>query len=424
LRFAVRRPGIPEASPRSHGVSRRDVPSRIDISVAGEAAGSAEETRLALARRLVYLTTCRATLTCIMRLNLLHPASCLFSQSADKEAPARSHNLPIETGLGTDVLAWILGSSPSRARHISDLEILHPNHIEPARDVRTDLLYPVFPPVRLAGLEPGNGQPHPCAAIRSAPGSCELALQALHALAESNGQAWGVQQFPGRKGGGDGYAPINSYSFPVVWRRDRVGNSREGDMPAPRPVHRYSVGLHTRGHCTRPTEPYPPNLRHPDLADVAGHAVYVPRLPASPHDAKSLVPAGLAPPRPPGWVVWVEERGPCLRKVPQRLLLHHLGSCSQPRVFAARLRELSALLQVTRGARPARTPMCMLLDGQIPHVPGMGAVSPQRHRLSWRGQQPVSGHTNIVASSTDISGEVKRCSPFGSKAGPFTPRSS
>ena len=49
MRFAVHRPGIPEASPRSHGVPRRDVPGRVHVSVAGVAAGHAAEQGLALA---------------------------------------------------------------------------------------------------------------------------------------------------------------------------------------------------------------------------------------------------------------------------------------------------------------------------------------------------------------------------------------
>ena len=36
MRFAVHRPGIPEASPRSHGVSGRDVPGRVHIRLAGD----------------------------------------------------------------------------------------------------------------------------------------------------------------------------------------------------------------------------------------------------------------------------------------------------------------------------------------------------------------------------------------------------
>jgi glucose 1-dehydrogenase len=43
MRFAVHGPGCPVASPRSHGVPRRDVDGRVHISVAGETAGSAPE---------------------------------------------------------------------------------------------------------------------------------------------------------------------------------------------------------------------------------------------------------------------------------------------------------------------------------------------------------------------------------------------
>ena len=50
MRFAVHRPGNPVASPRSHGVPRRDVPGRIHICVAGETAGRALEDGLTLAR--------------------------------------------------------------------------------------------------------------------------------------------------------------------------------------------------------------------------------------------------------------------------------------------------------------------------------------------------------------------------------------
>ena len=50
LRFAVHGPGIPDASPRSHGVSRRDVLGRVHVSVAGVSAGGAPEDGLTLTR--------------------------------------------------------------------------------------------------------------------------------------------------------------------------------------------------------------------------------------------------------------------------------------------------------------------------------------------------------------------------------------
>src|SRR5450756_546742 len=50
LRFTVHRPGHRRASPRSPGVSRRDVSRCIHDGVRGVAAGPADEARLALAR--------------------------------------------------------------------------------------------------------------------------------------------------------------------------------------------------------------------------------------------------------------------------------------------------------------------------------------------------------------------------------------
>jgi hypothetical protein len=85
--------------------------------------------------------------------------------------------------------------------------------------------------------------------------------------------------------------------------------------------------------------------------------------------------------------------------------------------------ELAALLHVARCAPAARAPMRMLLDSQIPHVPGVGAMVPQHRLLGGRWKQPVPRHTNTLATSTDIPGEVKRRYLPGLKAGIFTPRS-
>ena len=62
LRFAVHGPGLPVASPRSHGVPRRDVPGRVHVRVACVSAGGAPEDGLALARPRVHLPARRAAL--------------------------------------------------------------------------------------------------------------------------------------------------------------------------------------------------------------------------------------------------------------------------------------------------------------------------------------------------------------------------
>ena len=110
-------------------------------------------------------------------------------------------------------------------------------------------------------------------------------------------------------------------------------------------------------------------------------------------------------------------------EVPQRLLLHHLRASGQPWVLHPGGSELSALLQVARGTLPAWVPVGVLLDGQIPYVPGVTAVLLQHRLLGGRGAQPVSGHTNTLSDATDISGEVERHFHPGLKAGISTPPS-
>jgi hypothetical protein len=78
------------------------------------------------------------------------------------------------------------------------------------------------------------------------------------------------------------------------------------------------------------------------------------------------------------------------------------------RVFRPGLSELSALLRVTWRTLPARMPVRVLLNCKVPHVPGVRAVTPQYRLLGGRGDQTIPAHTNTLANSADISGEVRR----------------
>ena len=182
------------------------------------------------------------------------------------------------------------------------------------------LLGPVLAPVSLAGAQPGDGQPHPPAAVRAAARAGELALQQPYALAFAHSQAGYLQQFPGRQRRGHSHAPVNAHNLSGAGSGDRGGDGGEGDMPAPCAVHRHSVGLHPCGHRAGPAEPHPASLRHPDLADVAGHAADVPLLAAPPDDPEPFVPPSLTPRRPPGRVApgrrsapiaWAKSRNAC-----------------------------------------------------------------------------------------------------------------
>ena len=230
-----------------------------------------------------------------------------------------------------------------------------------------------------------------------------------------------MQHFPGRQGRGHRHAPVDSHRLAVTRCRDRRGDHGEGDMPAPGTVQLHPVRLHPWRHGAGPAEPHPPGLRYPDLADVPAEPSHLPRFDGD--DPEPLVPPGLAPRRPPSRVLRVEERGHGLGEVAQRLLLHHLGACGQPWVLGAGGGELPTLLQVARSALLTWTPVRVLLDSEVPHVPGVAAVVGQHGFLGEGGEQPVTSHTNILSTNTHISEEVKRRVVPGLKADVSTPRS-
>jgi len=138
---------------------------------------------------------------------------------------------------------------------------------------------------------------------------------------------------------------------------------------------------------------------------------------------ESFISVGLAPCRSVGWVASIKERRHGLGEVSQRLLLHRLRALREPGVRCPRLSELSALLWKAGSTSPARTPVRMLLDREVPHVPGMSAVTPQHRLLGGRREQAVSRHANTLTNDTDISGEVKRPCLVGPTIEVSTPRS-
>jgi hypothetical protein len=76
----------------------------------------------------------------------------------------------------------------------------------------------------------------------------------------------------------------------------------------------------------------------------------------------------------PGRVLRVEERCHRLVKVAQCLLLDRGRPGVQPRLRAASLGELTHPLSVSRRAAAPRPPPRLLLNGKVPHEPGMRAV--------------------------------------------------
>jgi hypothetical protein len=313
LRFTVHRPGIPAASPRSHGVPRRDVPGRVHVSVAGVSAGGAPESGLALARLPIHPPARRAPLARERRIDLLYPTRSLVLQPTDQQAPPRVQDGPVEPSLGSYISTRIIDCAHGRSRHVPYRQIFDLDYVEPPCDIGTGFLDPVLAPIRLTSVQPTDGDLYPTATSRATSSPGQLMLQPL-------------------------------------------------------------------------------------------------QLPAFPN------PPCLPPRRPPSRVTRIEEGAHRLGKVPQRLLLHHLGPYGKPRIIGTGSGELSALLRVPGRASSTRPPVLVLLDSQIPNVPGVTTVVSQHTLLGRGGKQSVSTHANTLSITADISGEVKRHAPFSQKA--------
>jgi hypothetical protein len=113
---------------------------------------------------------------------------------------------------------------------------------------------------------------------------------------------------------------------------------------------------------------------------------------------EAFMHTGLTPRR--ATVGAVEKVAHRLREVPQRLLLDGVRPGCQPLVFGADGSQLGTLLVVT-GAAAAWLPVLPLLDGQIPHKPGVATVFGQCCRLLRAGKQPKPVHGNNIGPTTD-----------------------
>ena len=404
--FAVHWPGSPVASPRSHGVPRRDVNGRIHVGVAGVSAGGAPEGGLALARLRIHLPARRAPLARERGTNLLHSAWSLLLQSTYQNSPARPQDFAVKSGLGANVPTWVQRCALGSARHIHDSEVFNPDHVKPPGDVGAGLLGPVLPPVGLASTQGGDRMLDPHAAVRPAPRLGQFPLQPPSALTLLYGQAGSVKQLTGRQCCGDCYTSVDTDKVAVARSLDRRWDGGKSDMPSTCAVHGYPEGLHIRRNWTGPAESYPAGLSDAHLADVAGQTAYVTRLYGD--DPESLVSVGLAPRRPPSRILRIKERGHRLCEIPQGLLLHHLTARTQPVMLGTGCGELLTLLQVPRCAPSAWSPLLMLLNGHVPGKPSVRAVASQHHLLARRRDQTVTGHANTLTKTTDNSGEVKR----------------
>ena len=326
----------------------------------------------------------RAPLAREVRLDLLDPSRGLVLQAAHQQPPPGPQDSPVEPRLGTERSgpgSPAFGSPSASCSRSSGLRPL---------SRRTGAQCPCWPsPPSLSA-----GRPREPAARRWRrrtrprrfdPRFARASLRSSRRMRRRShvGQAGNVQHLPGGQGRGYDHPPVDADHLAVTRCRDRIRDGCEGDVPAPGPVHGDSVGLHpllapggtsgtapTRSWAPRPGQRAGTPAARPTAARAAPRS-------GTPHPGRPCAT------RPPRRVRRVEEGLQRPIKVAQRLLLHRVGTRGQPWVFGAGGGELAALLQVARGARAARVPVLVLLDGQVPDVPGVAAVVPQHRFLGW-----------------------------------------
>jgi len=419
LRFAVQRPGSPEASPCSHGMPCRDVPGRVNVSVAGVSTGPACEDGLALARSRIDGPAHRTPLARVRGVDLFDPTGSLVLQSASKQSPAAGQDLSVKSSLLPDIRSRCGTRALGRASHVGDPKVLDPDDVETPRQVRGDLLTPVLPHVSLTCVQPSDGGPHLDAAPGARLAAGQSALQQDDSPLALRGQPGHGQQFPSGQSCGRGDAPVYSHDFVIAGPRNGSGDGGERDVPAASSVEGDAVGLHSIGNGTRPSEPYPSNLGHSHDTNVAGQPTDALRPKSD--NPEALMTPGLAPCWSP--VSPSKEVLHRLREVPQGLLLHHVAARGQPCEVGASLGQLAALCQVAGRGGTAGSPVLMLLDGEVPHEPGVCAVLPQEKLLLWSRREPVAGHKSNLLATTDILEEVMRCPSSLPNVGGSVPQS-
>ncbi len=415
MRFTVHRPPSGEVSLCCYHPSGGDVACRVHVSVAwAHLAGNAGEDRLTLAVFGSDMSAGGAPLRRVRGGDALDSSRGLMVEPSNQLAPALTADSAVEASFLRNPYARLVNRAARRASHRPHIERLDSNNVESARQSGSGFFRPIASTVSFACFQSGNCQSGTSSAVRAAFSSREASLQPAQPDLLTRCEARCMQQFPGGQRCRHGHTAIDSNDAAIPRSRDRGGNMGKRDMPAPSAVPRDSVGLDSCGHNPSQAESHPSDLGHPDLAVAPVQLCDM--APFDPDLSKTLIQTGLAKRRTSMGARKEVVHG--LGEVPQRLLLHRLRSGRQPVVFGADLGQLGGLLVVPRGTT-ARLPPLLLLDGQVPHKPGMSAMLQQHHLLSRRRQQPEPRHIRKLTAGTDIGGprSLPRC-----EGGRFRPK--
>ena len=166
LRFTLRRDPYRRLSACADGPSGRDVDCRVHVRVRLMPAGHAPEHRLALAVLRCAVPADAAGLRRVRRIDFLDPSRCLVLQPLDQPPQPLARMPRFRPALArrrfgryppvVQGRVWASGAWSS-----GDPQVLHPDHVEPAREVGAGLLHPVLAPVTGPGIQLRDRGLHP-----------------------------------------------------------------------------------------------------------------------------------------------------------------------------------------------------------------------------------------------------------------------
>ena len=397
MRFTVRRPASADVSPCGHRPSGGDVASCVHVGVARpRVARFALVNRLALAVSGSDVPAPGASLRRVRLRDLLDPTASFVLQTRGEQTPPASADATVQPALLCDPLTGLLHSSPCSAGHRTHIKSFDPDHVEAPRDVSADRFDPVPAPVSLTRLKLRDRQPSASPPVRATLGAGQTLLQHLQPPGLTATQGRGVQQLTGRQCRRHGNTTVDTHHAPVTRTGDRFRHVGGRNMPAPGPITGDPIGLHTCWDRPRQAEPHPADLGHPHPTERAVQTFDMMRFDRD--LPKSLMHTGFTPLRTPMRPAEKVAHRP--GEVPQRLLLHGLGAGRQPVMLGTGGGQLSTPL-VVAGRVATRLPVPLLLDSQVPHIPGVATMLRQHRRLLSGRKQPVARHASNVTTATD-----------------------
>jgi hypothetical protein len=407
LRFTVRRPASAEVSPCCHRPSGGDVACSVHVGVARPGgAGFALENRLALAVSGSDVPARRASLRRVRGRDLLDPTESFVPQTCSQKPPTTAVDSPVGTALLSNPHTRLLHGSARRAGHRAHVKGFDADCVEAPRNIRRGLFDPVLTSVSLTCPQLCDRQLGASSPVGAALGAGQALLQHLQPLRLPRSKTGCVQQLPGRQCRRHRNTTVDTHHAALTRASDRIRRVDERDVPAAGPVAGDPVGLHSVRDRTRQAKPHPADLRHPHPTEPA---VQTPDVMGFHRDLpKSFMHTGFTPRR--AAVGSGEEVAHRLGEVPQRLLLHGLRPVSQPIVLGTRRSQLNTLLVVARRT-PPRLPVLVLLNGQVPHIPGVATMLAQHRRLFGSRKQPISRHTGNLTTTTDKTPKLHAASP-------------